>query len=490
VVALDAPSRPPGPHLGPGSARVSRDLRSGSARVSGDLPPSGGTEVSGAEILPALLECDVVVRSPGVSTHRPELQALRRHGVAVVTSTGLWLAEPRNVPVIGVTGTKGKSTTAALTAHLLRGAGLVIELAGNIGRSAIELLGAPTPDCYVIELSSYQIADLECGVDVAVFTNLHPEHADWHCSTAQYYTDKLRLAELAPVRAVVLNACDARLEEVAAHLRAAAARSAGVEARSGAAGVRPEPIEYGCRGQFTSTDGVVRRGTSTLLCESALGLRGSHNLLNLCAALTAAETRAELPEDIAATIKTFQPLTHRLQSLGFRDSVEWIDDSISTTPESVIAAVAALADRPLVLIGGGFDRGQDYRELAAILATRDVVIIGLPATGTRLVRQARDAGIATHNLLEANDLDRAVALARERAKRGGSVLLSPGAPSFGQFSSFEHRGMRFAELAGFGGSPAPEAKGLGGPPAPVRVRCGGPSACEAKGSVGRPHDER
>jgi len=479
VVALDAPSRPPGPHLGPGSARVSRDLRSGSARGTGDLPPSGGTEVSGAEIMPALLECDVVVRSPGVSTHRPELQALRRQGVAVVTSTGLWLAEPRNVPVIGVTGTKGKSTTAALTAHLLRGAGVVIELAGNIGRSAIELLGAPTPDCYVIELSSYQIADLECGVDVAVFTNLHPEHADWHGSTAQYYTDKLRLAELAPVRAVVLNACDARLEEVTAHLRAAparsagveahsgaaAARSAGVEAHSGAAAVRPEPIEYGCRGQFTSADGVVRRGTSTLLCESALGLRGSHNLLNLCAALTAAETRAELPEDIAATMKTFQPLPHRLQSLGFRDSVEWIDDSISTTPESAIAAVAALADRPLVLIGGGFDRGQDYRELAAILATRDVVIIGLPATGTRLVRQARDAGIATHHLLEADDLDRAVALARERAKRGGSVLLSPGAPSFGQFSSFEHRGMRFAELAGFGGSPAPEAKGLGGPPA-------------------------
>ncbi len=415
---------------------VASDRPSRSSEPGGDDSQlEASLQVCGAEALAALLECDVVVRSPGVSIHRPELQALRDHGVAVLTSTGSWLAEPRQVPVIGVTGTKGKSTTAALTAHLLRGAGLVTELAGNIGRPAIELLGAPIPDCYVIELSSYQIADLERGVDVAVFTNLHPEHADWHGSTTQYYADKLRLAELAPVRAVVLNACDDRLKELAA--------------RSGSPGARPEPIEYGCRGRFTVIDGFVCAGTSVLLGESALGLRGTHNLLNLCAALTAAVTITGLPQDIAATLETFQPLPHRLQSLGFRDGAEWIDDSISTTPQSAIAAVAALADGPLVLIGGGFDRGQDYRKLAAILATRDTVIVGLPSTGPRLIRQAREAGIASRNLLEAADLDRAVALARERAKAGGSVVLSPGAPSFGQFSSFEERGKRFKELAGF-----------------------------------------
>jgi UDP-N-acetylmuramoylalanine--D-glutamate ligase len=388
--------------------------------------------VSGDAIVPALLRCDVVIRSPGVSTHRAEVSSLRARGIPIATSTGLWLAEPRDAPVIGITGTKGKSTTATLTTHLLRAAGLTVELAGNIGHPAIELLSVPEPDCYVLELSSYQIADLDVGADVAVFTNLYPEHVDWHGSHEQYFSDKVRLAELPPVRTVVLNACDRRLVDVGR-----AARSC---------------IFYGCAGRFTVAEDVLFDADTPILSEAAAPLLGTHNLLNICAALTGASAVATIAtRDIEESLAAFEPLPHRLQSLGIAESVEWIDDSISTTPESTIAALVALGDRPIVLIGGGFERKQDYRELASVLAARDVAIIGLPSTGPRLLAEALAAGIAPERLAEARDLVTAVERAAAWATAGSVVLLSPAAPSFDQFTSFEERGRRFAELAGFQG---------------------------------------
>ncbi|MGH7869669.1 MAG: UDP-N-acetylmuramoyl-L-alanine--D-glutamate ligase [Candidatus Dormibacteraceae bacterium] len=410
-----------------------RHFNQGLALVAVDSPGEVAEElaeaqVNGDAILPALLGCDIVIRSPGVSAHRSELRRLRQQGIPVVTSTGLWLAEPRSVRVIGVTGTKGKSTTASLTAHILQKSGLRVELAGNIGKPAIELLDVPEPDCYVLELSSHQITDLEVGVDIAVFTNLYPEHIDWHGSCEQYFADKLRLATLMPTRTVVINACDERLR----HMECSGDR-----------------VMYGCAGCFTVSGGAVWRDGERFISGDFLPLPGDHNLLNLCASLTAAEMLVALPSSLEADLESFQPLPHRFQSVGIRSGVEWIDDSISTTPESTIAAIHALPERPLVLIGGGYDRQQDYRALAVVLASRDVVIIGLPSTGTRLVRAARDAGVAVQRLIESPNLEAAVDLARDHARPGGVILLSPAAPSFGQFSSFEERGRRFTELAGF-----------------------------------------
>ena len=157
---------------------------------------------SGAEISAALAECEVVVRSPGVSIHRPELRSLREAGVPVTTATALWLAERGGAGVIGVTGTKGKSTTAALACHLIAAAGRPARLAGNIGVAALDLLDADPQQVAVVELSSYQIADLAVGPEVAVITNLFREHLDWHGSEETYRAEKLRLLELPGVRAV------------------------------------------------------------------------------------------------------------------------------------------------------------------------------------------------------------------------------------------------------------------------------------------------
>jgi UDP-N-acetylmuramoyl-L-alanine---L-glutamate ligase len=416
------------------AAQLERLLDQGIAVAVSDAPDSRGpglapTYTSGTELLGALLTCDVVVRSPGVSIYRSEVEALRARGIPVVTATSLWLAEPHDAPIVGVTGTKGKSTTASLIAHLLRSTGCTAELAGNVGRPAIELLGRPTPDVYVLELSSYQIADTQSGVDIAVFTTLFPEHVDWHGSSERYFADKVRLLELPPLRLAVLNACDRRLREITP---------------------TSPVVHYGCEGDFlVDGDAIVHRG-KRIVADDDLPLRGAHNLLNLCAALTAVDAVGRVPADVRAAVASFQGLPHRLRSLGWRDGVEWIDDSISTTPESTIAALAAFSDdRRVVLIGGGFDRDQDYARLGREIARRGTMVIGLPTTGPRLIDAARQAGANASHLLDAHDLASAVSLARGSASAGGLVLLSPAAPSFGEFASFEERGRRFAELAGF-----------------------------------------
>jgi len=407
-------------------------------------------------VLAALTACDVLVRSPGVSVHRPELRALREAGTPVRTPTSLWLAERGGEGVLGVTGTKGKSTTAALAQHLARAAGRTAALAGNIGVPALDLLDGERPQVTVLELSSYHIADLDTGPQVALVTNLFREHTDWHGSERAYRADKLRLLGLPGVRSAVINARDPGLaaaadRDIAARHDPAARR----ERRRRAAGaacedrldVTVEPVLYGVReGWDVGEGGGVARGGEQVASAADLPLRGEHNALNLCGALTALEAlgvRPKLPE----ALHGFQPLAHRLQPVSERDGLLWVNDSISTTPESTLAALLSFPGREVVLIAGGQDRGQDYGALGRALARADATLIGVPSTGARLVAAARDAGVARSRATAAADLAQAVQLAHALAPAGAVVLLSPAAPSFDNYRDFEERGERFRALA-------------------------------------------
>jgi UDP-N-acetylmuramoylalanine--D-glutamate ligase len=391
----------------------------------------------GAGALAALSGCEVVVRSPGVSIHRPELRELSRRGVAVTTATSLWLCEHGGAGVLAVTGTKGKSTTASLAARLARAAGLRVELAGNIGAPALELLDAPPAELVVLELSSYQIADLACGPEVALVLNLYREHLDWHGSEERYRADKLRLLSLAGVRAAAVNGRDEGLVQAARGLLAPAAELA-------LFGVPP--------GWDVEERGITRAG-ELVLPAGSLPLRGEHNALNLCAALTALELAGVSAPPLEQALAGFEPLAHRLQVVASAQGVSWVDDSISTTPESALAALASFEGREIVLIAGGQDRGQDYAPLGRELARRGATVVGIPTTGPRLLAAARAAGLAAERALAASDLEQAVALAgeiaRERAASGAEalVLLSPAAPSYDRFRNFEERGERFSALA-------------------------------------------
>jgi UDP-N-acetylmuramoylalanine--D-glutamate ligase len=384
--------------------------------------------VTAADAVAALGGCDVVVRSPGVSMHRPELRALRDAGVPLRTATGLWLAERSGQGVIGVTGTKGKSTTAALAFHLARAAGRAVHLAGNIGVPALDLLDADPAELAVVELSSYQIADLEIGPQVAVLTSLFREHLDWHGSEEAYRTEKLRILGLPGVRCAVVNA---RSEELA----------------RAPAGAQVALAAYGVAGGWDLTScGIELRG-ELALASADLPLPGAHNALNLCGALAALEAYGVTPPPLREALRGFQPLPHRLEAVAERDGILWVDDSISTTPESTLAALASFPEREIVLIGGGQDRGQDYAGLAGELARRGATLVALPSTGPRLLAAALAAGVPADRAIKATDMETAVAIARELGAPGTVILLSPAAPSYDHYRDFEDRGQRFRALA-------------------------------------------
>lgn len=402
-----------------------------------DEPPADGAValpgapavrvLAAAEALEPLAALDVVVRSPGVSIHRPELAELRAR-VPVTTATSLWMAERGGRRVIGVTGTKGKSTTAALIHHLARAAGEPAELAGNIGRPALDLLDGDADVLAVVELSSYQIADLAAGPEVAVLTSLFDEHADWHGSREAYREEKLRLFSLPEVGRVVLPAGLRDGVRVAGAARAS---------------LFGDPAGW----HLDAAGGIALAGESRL-SAGELPLPGAHNALNLCAALAGLEAAGVEPPALPAGLEGFAGLAHRLQTVLLDgDGVRWVDDSISTTPESALAALASFPGSPLVLIGGGQDRGQDYRALAGELARRGGALVAIGSTGGRLQAAALAAGLAPERACAAADLEQAVSAAGRLASPGGIVLLSPAAPSYDGFTNFEERGELFAELA-------------------------------------------
>jgi UDP-N-acetylmuramoylalanine--D-glutamate ligase len=394
--------------------------------MSETLHSTGVQVVSAAQAPAALAGCDVLVRSPGVSIHRPELLALRESGMPVRTPTALWLAERGGDGVIGVTGTKGKSTTAALVAHLARAAERSVALVGNIGAPALDLLDEAPVDVTVVELSSFHVADLDVGPEVALVTNVFREHTDWHGSEAAYRADKLRILGLPGVLVAVVGAREERVARAHPDL---------------------DVDVFGVSGGWEASGTGISRGGEPMLASSELPLHGEHNALNLCAALTAVEALDIAAPELAPALADFRALSHRLETVLERDGVTWIDDSISTTPESALAALASFPDRDVILIGGGQDRGQDYAELARALAQRRASVIGVPSTGLRLVAAAREAGVEGDRARDAPELAGAVKLAQGLATPGSVVLLSPAAPSYDHYSNFEERGERFRALA-------------------------------------------
>jgi UDP-N-acetylmuramoylalanine--D-glutamate ligase len=374
----------------------------------------------------------LLVRSPGVSAYREPLLRARLAGVRVTTPTNLWFAAHPDARTVCITGTKGKSTTASLLAQMLAAAGRRVCLAGNIGRPLLDCEGEATAvDWWVIELSSYQIADLEARPGLAVLLNLSPEHLDWHGGEAAYRRDKLRLATLADGNPVIANGADPVLRDALAGL--------------------PNLTWFNDHGGIRVADGCLFDGDNLLQASLPPGLPGAHNLSNLAAALTVVRRIGEEVAQALAAAAEYRPLPHRLQLLGERDGCRFVDDSISSTPLATSAALETFAGQAVVLIVGGFDRGLDWTPHLPVFARRiPLAVIGVPDNGPRILEALRDAGIRPAGGLHAQPhLAAAVALARQLAPDGALVLLSPGAPSFPQFRDYRDRGRQFAALCGF-----------------------------------------
>jgi UDP-N-acetylmuramoyl-L-alanine---L-glutamate ligase len=397
----------------------------GDEAAAASLGPGVTRAFGAAAIARALESLDIVVKSPGVSLYRREIIEARAHGVRFTSLLNLWFAEPHKATTVCVTGTKGKSTTAALIAHLLRAHGRQVALAGNIGVALDELDAAA--DVVVIEVSSYQAADFDGLCDIAVLTSLYPEHLDWHGSLDNYYRDKLNLLRHAR-RAVIAEGVSARVPSLPA-----------------------APVLFNDAAAFHARGALVYDGPCLLGEIANPYLARPHNRSNLCAALSVVKMcGGDLARALAAA-SLFAGLPHRQQELGEVGGVLVVDDSISTTPESALAALGVYAGRDITLILGGYDRGIGYEKLVERLADGAAgAVICIGASGRRIyeaLAQARFRGA----LERAASMQEAADLARRLTPPGGVVLLSPAAPSYGQYRDFIERGRDFAAKIGLTG---------------------------------------
>ena len=407
-------------------------------------PAAGRVEAELSVTLPVLSPdqvewsgLDVVVRSPGVSRYRDELAAAESKGVRVTTATAVWLEDFHPSPVLAITGTKGKSTTAALAASILEHLGLSVALAGNIGEPVTDLYGRDAVDAYVVEVSSYQAADVSVSPRVCVLTSLAPDHLDWHGGLETYYRDKLRLIDAGPPGLLAVNAgSDEAVRRTADH---------------------PHRTLFGASGRVRveSNRSITVDGVR-LVAPDRMRVPGEHNLVNLCGAIAGVLLlRGEPPseEAVVAAVDGYDGLPSRCRTVGERDGLTFVDDALASNPFATSASVAAFPDRELTVILGGADRGVDLGELAGELVGRRPrpKLVVVPPDPERMVAALRDAGSGSESPLSvdtAGDLDEAVAKAVAVTPAGGVVLFSPAAPTPDGEGGYRQRSRQFITATG------------------------------------------
>ena len=372
----------------------------------------------------ALGQFDIVVKSPGISAYKPALLAAQAQGTQVTSGTALWFAENPDARVIAVTGTKGKSTTTALIAHLARSLDVRTALAGNIGLPLLELRGQRA-ELWAIELSSFQTG--EAGpLELGVVTCLYEEHLDWHGSRERYVADKLKLADVS--RRLLVNAMQSGLLALTDR--------------------HPRRLLFGQPDGWHVTDDFICHAAQQVFPIAQLAAPGLHNALNACAALAALQAIGLDAMAAAPALASFRPLPHRLQPLGEHDGWYWVNDSISTTPLASLAALESLHGRRVTVLVGGHDRGLDWTPFVeAMRVAPPNAIVCMGANGARIADALRGAYVACPMAL-VDTLADAVVGAKALTPGGGVILLSPGAPSFDQFKNYTERGRRFSALAG------------------------------------------
>ena len=430
-----------------------------------DFSGDDNLELVTAEVTAGILgQYGTVIKSPGISPYTPACDWARFRGTRIISGSSLWFAEHLRDRTICITGTKGKSTVSALVAHLLRAAGQKTALCGNIGVPLLELLHAdPAPDWWVIELSSYQTADFMGVPAVACVLNLFPEHLPWHGTEARYFSDKLKI--LAEAEVAVINGGDDRLVALTSQVK----HGYYFNSRD-SWHVRTDPNSASGH----EAVGHIYFADEAVLDLKDLRLKGRHNAENVCAALMIVQAAGFDAKALAKHSLSFHPLPHRLQNLGVRGGLDYIDDSISTTPHASVAALESVAPKPCTIIVGGFDRGLSWTHFVDAVQAKSphaVIVCGanagtiVEAITTRMrTVEATLAGNQTPGTLAltiTEDLNQATALAAHITPRGGVVLLSPGAPSFDAYTSYAERGRAFADFAGFGDISDIEITGLG-----------------------------
>jgi UDP-N-acetylmuramoylalanine--D-glutamate ligase len=394
----------------------------------------------GPAYLEHLSEYDTIVRSPGVPTGLPELKAARAAGKCVTSATNLFF-EHSPGRIVGVTGTKGKSTTSSLTARVIAGSQDDVRLVGNIGRPALDHLEGATEDTvFVMELSSQQLDDAVHSPTVAVVLAVVPEHLDFHGDFEAYLDAKSNIA---------------RSQTAGDHIvfNPGHPTAASIAGLSSATQVRFSPSEQPSLDCHLREGKIVVRyragGMSEIMPTSAVPLLGAGNLENVMAGVSVGSIFDVPPAAIRAAVESFTALPHRLEFVGERQGIRFYNDSLATIPQAVVHAMEALGGAVATLIAGGHDRGVSYDELARYLSNSSLrSLILFEPVGERLWKALE----ATHprgerlRRYDVTSMADAVRVAFEVTPEGGICLLSPGAASFGSFRDYEDRGNQFKAL--------------------------------------------
>ncbi|MDB5180055.1 MAG: putative UDP-N-acetylmuramoylalanine--D-glutamate ligase [Candidatus Saccharibacteria bacterium] len=395
--------------------------------IAPELLPEGAKTIFGPGAFEKLDGFELVMRSAGIppwkiktdgkiwsATNEFFLQCTKeREGVAV------------KIPIIGVTGSKGKGTTASLITSILRAAGRTVHLVGNIGQPALDVLEYIQPsDIVVYELSSFQLWDVERSPETAVVLFIEQEHLDVHKDMEEYVGAKANIAKFQSADDIVIY------NQENEYARSIAELSSG--------------IKIGFPSELTAhiKDRDFYNGEQKICSVDALQIPGVHNQSNALAAIDAAWKFTKDPEVIETGLRTFRGLPHRLAFVRNFRGVDYYDDSIATTPTSAIAALRAF-DTPKVIILGGSSKGSDFSELAKELTQHEVHALLIGDEAVHIAEVLRAAGFTNFEIIEAPTMEKVVARAHELAKEGSVVLLSPATASFGLFKNYADRGDQF-----------------------------------------------
>ena len=407
---------------------------SDTARQLTDL---GAAADVGAHDLGRIKRSAKVVASPGIPPTADSIRAAKEAQVPIVSEIEIALPYLRESRIIAVTGTNGKTTTTSLIGHILRGVGEDAVDAGNIGNPLSDFARRDNrPDWIALEMSSFQLHDTPgLRPHVGVLTNLMPDHLDRYVTVDEYYADKQRLfANASDSSRWILNADDPRVRDMASE----------VEGRR---------YHFSLLGNadawLDDSTGTLHVLGGELMKRGDLNLLGNHNVANALAAALAVMaadekfTTKESRAAIADTLRGFNALSHRLEIVGEKDGVQWINDSKATNVSSTLVAVDGMR-RPTILLLGGRHKGEPYTALTDAVRKNVKRIV---AYGEAAIEIEKDLdGVVPIDVL-GNDFDEVIARARQHAEPGDAVLMSPACSSYDMFRNYEERGERFRQLS-------------------------------------------
>jgi UDP-N-acetylmuramoylalanine--D-glutamate ligase len=384
------------------------------------------------------IDADIIFRSPGTQFDKPELVKLRENG-KIVTSEMEVFFDLCPCKIIAVTGSDGKTTTTTIISELLKAEGKTVHLGGNIGKPLLpEIESVKEDDFAVVELSSFQLISMRKSPDIAVVTNLAPNHLDWHKDMDEYVESKKNviLHQNAFCKAV-LNSDNEIADSFSESVRGQLAKFSVKEKLYNGAYLDGSTVVYSDYGKIYE-----------IMDISEIKIPGMHNVENYLAAISAVWGLVNI-DTIKCVAQTFGWVAHRAEFVRELDGVKYYNDSIASSPTRTALGTLSLYDEKIIIIAGGYDKHIPYEPLGPVINNKVKVLILLGDTAPKIeeaVKNSDNYNEKSIKIINVSNMEEAVAAAKENAEKGDIVSLSPASASFGLYKNFEERGNHFKAI--------------------------------------------